>query len=489
MLGRLKTLSIKAMVWSAGESFGVALLSLGVFMLMARLLEPEHFGLVALAGVFILSFNLIVGHSFADAIVQRTAIDREHLDTAFWTNLAVAVALAAVCHLGAGYAATRFGEPELADILPWLSWLMPLNAIGVVQTALFRRELQFRTVALRSLAGRAVGAATGVGMALGGFGVWSLVGQQLAGIAAVAIAMAASSPWRPGFRYSLPHLRSLWSFGFHVSATQVVAGLTEQVLNLLVGSLFGSVALGYFSIAWRVTQLIRSLIGSAVYHVSFSTFARLQEDRKAVAQAFLQATRLSCLFGFPIGAGMTVLAEPLIVALFGAKWGESVPLLSILALLMFPAFYMMFFTACYRAMDNASWVLGLSLLYLAAGIGFVLALSPYGIEAIAAAWVAKTVLLLPVHIALLRHMLGVSLNALVSPVLAPLAAAIVMAIVLIAAPWDLLESATPVMRLTIAIPVGAAVYAAAIFVISPALFQTAARTARIMITPQRASGS
>src|SRR5690606_39071871 len=119
-------------------------------------------------------------------------------------------------------------------------------------------------------------------------------------------------------------------FGFFVSAGQVVGGLGEQAVNLLVGGMLGSTVLGYFTIAWRMAQLLRTLVGSAVYHVGLSAFARLQEDRELVARAMLKATSLGCLFGFPIAAGMAVLADPLVTATFGPAWQASVPLLAIL---------------------------------------------------------------------------------------------------------------------------------------------------------------
>jgi len=489
MLERLKTLSIKGIAWSAGESAGVALFSLVVFTLLARILEPQHFGVVALAGVFVFTFNLIVGHSFADAIVQRVSIDPDHAETAFWTNLAIALALAGMCFAGAGYAAERLGEPALAEILPWLSLVLPLNALGIVQMALFRREAQFRAIALRSLLGRGVGGVVGVGMAFGGFGAWSLVGQQLSGSAVAALAMIVASPWRPRFRFSVLHLRQLWRFGFNVSASQLIGGVGEQALNLVVGSLLGSVALGYFNIAWRVTQLVRSLIGSAVYHVGFNAFSRLQENRDAAVRAFLQATRLSCLFGFPIGAGLAILAGPFVVAMFGAKWENSIALVAIFALELFAAFYAMFFSACYRAMGKAAWTLWLSVLHVGTGVAAVMAVSPWGVRAVAAVWVAKSVLLLPVHLALLRRLLGVKLAALARPVGPPLAASALMATALAATLAVAGGTVAPATLLLTAVPAGIAVYVAFIFAISPELLCIAARTARIMVAPEGASGA
>jgi PST family polysaccharide transporter len=484
----LKILALRGTFWALGESFGVAALSFTVFVVLARLLTPQDFGIVALAGVFIVSLNVLIGHSFADCLVQRAEIERDHLDTVFWTMLAMALMLAVLCWAAAAPVARWFGEPRLAAILPVLALILPLNAIGAVQVSMFRRELHFRTVTLRSVAGRAVGAGVGIAMALAGFGVWSLVGQQLAGAATTALALAAASPWRPRLRFSVPHLRDLWRFGFYVSASQMVSGVGEQVVNLLVGALFGATTLGYFTIAWRMAQLIRSLIASAVYHVGLSAFARLQQDRALVAQAFLKATRLGCLFGFPIGVGMATLAAPLVTVMFGNRWQASTPLLAILAIEMIPAFYAIFFSACYRAMGRADWVLGLSLAYVGTGVLMIWALMPFGIEVVAIAWVAKSIVLLPAQVALLRRLLDVPVSRLLAPIAAPLAASAIMAVIVGAVFWGLGGAVSDVVVLAVTIPAGALAYAVAVALIAPDLVRTTASAVRLSATPSAAAG-
>jgi PST family polysaccharide transporter len=486
-LHRLKVLTVKGTLWALSESFGVAGLSFIVFVVLARLLTPQDFGIVALAGVFIFSFNLLLGHSFADALVQRARLEPEHLDTVFWTTLGLALTLTAICWAAAAPMARWFGEPRLAEVLPALSLILPLNAIGAVQTSLFRRELRFRTVATRSVTGRLVGAAAGIGMAAGGLGVWSLVGQQLAAVATVGLAMAAASPWRPRWRFSLPHLRDLWRFGFFVSAGQVVGGLGEQAVNLLVGGMLGSTVLGYFTIAWRMAQLLRTLVGSAVYHVGLSAFARLQEDRELVARAMLKATSLGCLFGFPIAAAMAVLASPLVTATFGVAWQASVPLLAILAIDMFTAFYGLFFTACYRALGRAGWAFGLAAAYVAVGIAAIYLAMPLGIEAVAAAWVVKSMVLLPVQVLLLARLLEVRVRVLAAPPLAPLAASAAMALVLAAIRWTLGDGAADWTVLLVGLPVGAVTYVAVIALIAPELIRTTAGAVRLSVAPTSAA--
>lgn len=472
MTDLLKRRSLKALAWSASESVALAALSLGVFVVLARLLQPVDFGVVALAGVFIYSFNLIIGTSFADALVQRLELEPGHMDAAFWTTMAAALLLAAASVAGADYVAAALHEPQLAQVLPWLALSLPLNVVATVQTALFRRALQFRVIAIRSVVGRTVGAAVGVGMALAGFGVWALVGQQLAGAAVTNIALAIRSPWRPRLRFSFTRVRELAGFGFHVSASQVINGMSEQAVTFLVGVFFGTTQLGYFTIAWRMVQLIRALIGSAVYHVGFSAFSRLQGDREAMANAVLKSTRFACLFGFPISAGIAVLAGPLIALLFGARWLASEHMLVLLALEMLPGFYVIFFAACFRAMGRPGWTLVLSLVYALAGVASVVLLAPWGLDIVVVSWVVRTILLLPVQVILLRRLLQVRPRRILMPAVAPAIASAVMSVAVGALVWGVADRLENSVLVGLAVLAGILSYIAAIAVLAPGMIRS-----------------
>lgn len=485
MLEDLKTRSLKGLVWATGESVGVAAISLVGFVILARLLAPEDFGVVALATVFVTFSMLLTGHSFADALIQRPAIDADHMDTAFWSTLVIALVLMAGIWAGADRAAAALNAPPLADVLRWLSPVLPLGALNSVQVALYRRDMRFDSVARRTLLGRGIGAAVGIGMALAGHGYWSLVGQQVIGQAAMAVAFAVG-PWRPRLRFSARRLREMWAFGAQVSLGQVVAGAGEQALNLVVGTLFGTVALGYFTLASRSVQLLRSLIASAVYQVGFSAFSRLQHDRPAIAEAFVNATRLACLAGFPVAVGIAMIDRPLVLAAFEAKWQAAIPLLAVLALELIPAFYGMFLAALYRATDHAGWGLAVSVIYVSVGLAGIVAAAPFGLYAVVVVWVARTFLMvLAQHLFLARRLLGVPIDRLLAPLAAPAGAALAMAGGLALLGLALPAGLSPAAELAILVPVGALIYAGAIRLLSPRLMGLALRTAGVAMTPAR----
>lgn len=486
MLEELKTRSLKGLAWATGENFGVALISFGSFVVLARLLSPQDFGIVALAGVFIFFCNLLTGHSFADVLVQRPTVDDDHFDTAFWSTLAIAATMTAVLVAGAEPIAALLDEPALAGPLRWLSLLPLINALSSVQVALLRRRMRFDVVARVTLLGRTIGASVGIGMALAGMGYWSLVGQQLAG-QLVMMAMFVSGSWRPRFRFSRERFRDMWAFGAQVSASQVLTGAAEQTFILLIGTIFGTTILGFFTLAWRAVQLVRSLIASSVYHVGLNAFSRLQDDREAVTAAFLNATRISCLVGFPVGVGLLLVGEPLILVTFEDRWRDSIPLLGILALEMVPIFYCVFLSALYRAMNRPGWHLLIALLYAAVGLGAAIAAASFGIEVMVIGWTVRSFLLVPVHLALVRRMLGAPVGRLLSPVVAPLGGVLAMAAGLVGLRMALPPGLPPLAELAVLVPTGALIYGAAIWLLSPHLLHLAFRTAGRVVAPAHKS--
>lgn len=474
-------------MWSATEGAGVAVLSFGSFAVMAVILEPRDFGVVALAGVPVFFLLMLVGHSFSDALVQREAVDREHIDTGFWGTIALGLLSMAACAALARPLAAALGEPEIAEALFALSLILPVNALAAVPAGLFRRALRFRVLAACSVAGRAAGAVVGIAAAFAGLGLWSLVAQQILGALVTAVAVLVATDWRPGLRVRLRHLREMGGFGFYVSMSQVASGAGEQLLNFLVGMLFGTAALGYFNVAWRMVQLVRSLLSSAVYHVGLSAFARLQNDRPALSRAYIQATRISCLVGFPIGIGMALLGPLLIQALFGSKWDASTTLLAVLALEFLPASYGMFISALYRSVGKASWGFATAVLYVVTGVGGAILAAPHGMLAVAAVWVARAFLLLPLHIVLVRRLTGLPPGRLLLPLRIPFVACAVMVAAVVALrarpPFGALD---PGPELALLLPTAVAVYWLAVRLLSPDLFSTALGTARMMLA-RRAS--
>ena len=170
----LKQKAIKGVIWSAIESWGSRVISFIVFLLLARLLEPKTFGLVALSSVFFAFMQVFLDQGFSQAIIQRKEVDQEHLDTAFWTNISIALLLLGISVAGAGVIANLFKEPQLTPIIRWLSLSFVFGALNSVQSAILSRQLAFKTLSLRTLVATLAGGLVGIVMAFLGFvfGAW-----------------------------------------------------------------------------------------------------------------------------------------------------------------------------------------------------------------------------------------------------------------------------------------------------------------------------
>ena len=209
----IKQKAIQGIIWSAIQGWGSQAISLIVFFLLARLLSPEDFGLVALANVFITFMQIFLDQGFAQALIQSKELEPEHLDTAFWTNIITAIVLSLIGITYADFIAIFFKHRELTPVIQVLCILFLINAFSSVQQSLLQREFNFKAIAIRHLFGMIISGIVGVVMALNNLGVWSLVGQKVVYELVGSCVLWTASNWRPKFRFSLTHFGELFNFG------------------------------------------------------------------------------------------------------------------------------------------------------------------------------------------------------------------------------------------------------------------------------------
>jgi PST family polysaccharide transporter len=191
-----------ALKWAMVMNSGTRGIATTVTFLLAALLGPGDFGIVAVALIYIAFVRMLLEQGFITAIIQREQLDDEHLDSAFWLNVAWCLILAGVSYVTAGWWADVNGMPRLEDVIHVLSILIVVEGLGIVQHALMERQLDFKRLALRSNLSVLLGGVAGVPLALAGAGVWALVAQQLVLETTLLVMMWLLNPWRPGLRFS-----------------------------------------------------------------------------------------------------------------------------------------------------------------------------------------------------------------------------------------------------------------------------------------------
>jgi PST family polysaccharide transporter len=321
----------KGIAWSSAANWGSQLLSFAIYTGLARLLTPRLFGLVAIAWVYVAFIQLFVNQGFGTAIIQRRDLEPGHLDSSFWISMATALFFCTAGVLLGGQIARIFGEPSAAPVIRWLSLLFPITALSSVPTAILTRELNFRPLAFRSLAATGLGGAVGLTMAFLGRGVWSLVGQQLAGAVVGCTSLWLAVRWRPRLLISKRHLCDLFGFSLSITANDILAFFSNRSDQTLVGYGFGSAGLGPYSLASRLNSLLQDAITGPLQAVAFPAFSKLQSEEVRLEQALHKFCEMSTSFSLPLFAGVAVVAPELVPCLFGSRWASAVPILRILA--------------------------------------------------------------------------------------------------------------------------------------------------------------
>jgi PST family polysaccharide transporter len=427
----LRQKAVKGILWSVIQKWGREAISFLTFIALSRLLVPEAFGLVALASVFTVFIQIFLDQGFSAAIVQRANLEREHLDTAFWISILVGILLTAGAIAASDLVAAFFDEARLAPVLSWLSIGFILSALSSTQIAILQRDLAFKNLAARSIIATMVGGIVGVSMAFTGFGVWSLVGQNLTKGLTGVIVLWSASDWRPGFRLSKKHYKELFTFGVSIAGNNLLKVLVRRSDAFLIGYFLGPTLLGYYTIGYRLLLVMMRIVTGIMNSVAFPTFSRLQDNPERMRNAFYKVTQYTSLLAFPIFMGLAVLAPELVPALFGDKWSPSIPVMQVLALIGILQSVIFFNGSVMRASGKPSWEFGIMFLNaICSIIGFLIAVR-WGIVAVAASFVIVGYLLSPVSYLAVRRLLQLDFRRYLRQLVVPLSASLAMVAVIV----------------------------------------------------------
>jgi PST family polysaccharide transporter len=464
-------------------NWGNQLAAFLVFVVLSRLLPPDAFGLVALAAVFVGLTQVIANQGLVDALVQRKHLDPEHLDTAFWMSMAFAIALTAVAMAGAQPIAAAFHEPRLAPVLMGLALSIPISGLTLVQRALLSRAFAFRSLTLRTLASIVVGSIVGIGAAAAGFGVWSLVAQNLANQLAGAVVLWRVEAWRPRLRFSRSHFNDLFGYGINVVAFRVLNYFNRRADDLLIGAFLGPTALGFYSVAYRMLVLLIEVTSNLIDAVAFPVFSRLQDDADRLRRVYYKSSTFAALVAFPGFLAILVLAPQIVEVVFGPKWSESVPVMQVLTLFGIVQALIYLNSTMVKALGKPSWrviIVGITAVFNVAA--FFVAVQ-HGIVAVALALVIVGYVLAPVSFWAVNRLLPISTRTYIRHIAQPLAASLVMTAVMFGL-RHALEDRQPALVLITVAAAGGATYIGALYVFARPLAAEAVELARRAI-PRR----
>jgi PST family polysaccharide transporter len=307
-------------------SFGQIGLSSITLFLLAALVGPEAFGTIALALVLVMFLQLLLQQGMGAAIVQRQDLQREHLDAAFWMVMSLSFVLVLAGSLIAPWWAAINNAPVLRDVVWVMLALLPIRGLIVTQDAVLRRDMRFKTLAVRSNLGVAIGGVAGVIAALAGAGVWALVIQQLIMATTELVVLWSASSFRPRMRFSAGHGRDLLGFSTGSFASSLGLFVSRRSDELAMGIFFGTRALGLYRLAHRVMTMAVDIVARALQPVALSELSRLQDQRERFAHRVTATISLAVTLTYPAMAILAA-AAPALTRLLGPEWeGATVPL-------------------------------------------------------------------------------------------------------------------------------------------------------------------
>ena len=314
----------KSFIWTSLESVSVSGLLFLVVIVMARILTPEQFGVVAIALAVITPMTAIVESLFYEATIHVRELTDRHLDTAFTVAMALGCVGFALCWALGLVLAPLFGAPELRLLTGVLGSTLLFSGLAAIPVAVLRRELQYKSLAMRSLAGRGLGSLIGLGAAAAGWGEWALVVQQLA-TAMLGFAVILGTTQRfPRLGFGRAEFRELALYGVPSVLTTLTFHLDVRGFSLLVGYLYGTVVLGYLNLAFRLVEGIRDMLHASTYHLALPLLSRRRDDREGVYRGYLRLLRMVAAVSLPLFVLGGVFAPELVVLTVGRQWMPSI---------------------------------------------------------------------------------------------------------------------------------------------------------------------
>lgn len=472
--------------WTFVSAWGERILAVVVFAVLTRTLTPTDFGIVAVAMAVVFLLNIIQDAGLPVAIVQREDLTSAHVSSALTANVVLGVVGATIVFSSADALASVLGEPTASPVLRTLALNLPIAGLAAVPMSLLMRAMAFRSLALRTLTGKVAGGLLAVTIALAGGGAWALVAQSLTqGVVSLVILWLALDV-RPRFGFDRRALRDLMSFGSFELGIRLLVTTTERADDLILGAVRGSTSLGFYTVAYKVLELLTQLFGKVFSRVTMPVLSRLQEDPRGHRDAVVDILGVTIALATPAFVGWALVADPAIEVLFGARWTPSVPVSQALA---FVGLHRVLIANTHTAVSSIGRpraVFMLQVVITTAAVAAFAATAGIGITTLAIAYAGVVWLTVPLEFVLLRRAVGIRGRDIARRVRGPVVGAIAMALAVGGVRTALVTSETitgGLGLLIVLIAVGAATYTAALRLVDRAVYR------HVVLVVRQAAGS
>lgn len=330
----LKNKTKKGLAWSMIERFATQGVQFLFGIILARLLSPDDYGIIAMPLVFLAIAQCIIDSGFSTALIRKPELTEDDLSTAFYFNIGIGILCYAVLFFSSPLIADFYHTPILSSLLKVTALAVLFNPLCAVQQAILTRKIDFKTQAIVSLSGAILSGIVGLSMAYNGFGVWSLVFQQVGGYLIRTILLWILGKWKPKRKWSWESFHYLWGFGSKMLGSGLLDTIYNNIYPIVIGKYFSAQDLGNYTRAQQFSSLPSSNVTGVLQRVTFPVLSSIQNEDERLAKNYRKILKLSAFLVFPMMLMLSAIANPLVRILLTDKWIGCVILLQIVCFQM-----------------------------------------------------------------------------------------------------------------------------------------------------------
>ncbi len=331
----LKRKALSGVVWKFSERIAAQGVTTIVSIILARILEPSHYGVIALVNVFITICNVFVVTGLGESLIQKKDADELDFSSIFYINVGFSVVLYLILFFLAPSISKFYDNqyPQLVLIIRVMGIRLIFAAVNSIQSAKIFKKMNFKKYFWVTIIGTIISAVVGISMALSGFGVWALVAQYMTNTTVDTLMLFVFDRWVPKFKFSINRAIPLFGYGWKVLVSSLISTVYNELSEFIIGKVYSSKDLAFYSKGGTYPKLITNNLQSALTSVSFPMFSKIQDNKFATHSALSRTLKLTSYIIFPAMAGFAMIAEPFVRVLLTEKWLPCVPYLQMICII------------------------------------------------------------------------------------------------------------------------------------------------------------
>jgi len=328
----LKQKTITGTIWSFLDKVGNSVVQLLLTIILARLLEPQDFGVIGMLIIFSSISRIIIDGGFNVALIRKQNCDNTLYSSVFYLNFLVSVLLYIILFFCSPFIANFFNYPELELISKYYFLILPLYSLSIIQYVIIQKELNFKKYAFVSFSSIIISGAVGAFMAFKGYGVWALVWQAIINKLLVSLFLWLGSKWRPNLIFSFNSIRSILKYSLNLLSTSLLIAVFNNLYALIIGKFFKAEDLGNYTQSKQISTIPNITLISVIQRVIFPALSKIQDDEKRLKESYLKILRVIFLVIPPLFLGLYAVANEFVLTVLSEKWLGAVPYIKILCI-------------------------------------------------------------------------------------------------------------------------------------------------------------